>query len=69
MESDRTYPNLVSPDVRDSELLITNTTDDNASCAIIRLDRESASPAADDNIGRINFCGRNAAVKRLSMLD
>ena len=64
---DRTYPDLVSPDVRDQELLITNTTDDNVGAAIIRLDRESASPVTDDNIGRINFCGRNATVKRLSM--
>ena len=30
---DRTYPDLVSPDVRDSELLITNTTDDNVTQA------------------------------------
>ena len=58
---DRSYENLTNPDIRDSDLLLTNTTNDNAAAPIIRLDRESANPAADDNIGRMSYTGRNAA--------
>ena len=47
---------VTSPDI-----LIKNTTDDNVAMPIIRLDRESASPAVDDNLGRLLFTGRNDA--------
>ena len=58
---DRSYENLTNPDIRDSDLLLTNTDNANAAAPIIRLDRESANPAADDNIGRMSYTGRNAA--------